>query len=261
MSPAPEAADRADAAKNLTRMAERSARLVALLTPETASAVPDAELLARINLGVEGGYAQLPAPLDAANLRAVRFGPTKLSRVSLALTHLNISGYYFPWTGEAHINEAMPRSEWARVAAHERAHQRGFARENEATVMGVLACLASGDPEVRYSGALGLFVSFDRDVARIGAEARKALWVLLPAGAADDLRAESAFWKAHEGAPARVSEKVNDTYLKAQGVTTGVASYSETTRLFLQAMETEGIAATSHEAASAFEWEAARPRR
>ena len=37
-----------------------------------------------------------------------------------------------------------------------------------------------------------------------------------------------------------VSEKVNDAYLKAQGVALGVGSYSETTRLFMQAND-EGL--------------------
>ena len=44
-----------------------------------------------------------------------------------------------------------------------------------------------------------------------------------------------------EGVAARVSEKVNDTYLKAQGVLKGVESYSETTVLFLRAIDTESL--------------------
>ena len=234
-----------EAPEYLVSTFELSARLVAELTPKSLSSGSDLELLGRVNAALTKGFEALPLSLEASPIRAIDFGPARFSRVSFALTRLQLSGYYFPWTGEAHINQQMPRSAWARVAGHERAHQRGFARENEATVMGVLACLGSSDPPVRYSGALGLFIALDRDVARGDAGARKRLWDLLPARALSDLREEEAFWKAQEGAMARVSEKVNDTYLKAQGVRSGVVSYSETTRLFLQALQTGSLSASA----------------
>ena len=220
---------------------ELSARLVADLTPKSLTSVSDLKLLGRVNAALTKGFEALSPSLEASPIRAIAFAPARFSRVSFALTRLQLSGYYFPWTGEAHINQQMPRSAWPRVAGHERAHQRGFARENEATVMGVLACLGSNDPLVRYSGSLGLFIAMDRDVARRNAAARKRLWDLLPTQALSDLREEEAFWKAQDGATARVSERVNDTYLKAQGVRSGVVSYTETTRLFLQALQTGSL--------------------
>lgn len=234
-----------EAPEHLIAISGLSARFAAKLSPETFSTAPDAELLSRINTALAEGFSVLPPGLEASPIRAITFGPTRFSYLSFAMSRLQLSGYYFPWTGEAHINRQMPRSAWARTAAHERAHQRGFARENEATVMGVLACLGSGDPLVRYSGALGLFIALDREVARRDTAARKQLWDVLPPRVLRDLREEEAFWNAHEGAPARVSERVNDTYLKAQGVVSGIVSYSETTRLFLQALETESLSATA----------------
>lgn len=41
-----------------------------------------------------------------------------------------------------------------------------------------------------------------------------------------DLRANTRFWNAYEGAVAEVSNQVNDTYLKANGQSDGVQSYS-----------------------------------
>ncbi|HRB13547.1 MAG TPA: DUF3810 family protein, partial [Vicinamibacteria bacterium] len=97
------------------------------------------------------------------------------------------------------------------------------------------------DPTVFYGGTLGLFVGFDRELARVDPDARRRIWASLPPRVAGDLRAEAAFWKRHEGVAGELSEKVNDTYLKAQGVSSGVASYAETTRLILQALETPGL--------------------
>ena len=223
---------------SLEKAAEQTARLIGTLTVSTPpDQEPDDALIARINNGLSDGLTHIPPEIEAAPVSAIRFGLAKLSRVSFAMSRLQLSGYYFPWTGEAQINAQMPRTLWPRVAGHEKAHQRGFARENEATVIGVLACLESKDRIVRYSGALGLFVSFDRDLATVRSEERARIWALLPRSAVEEFRAEAAFWKRYDGVAGKVSEKVNDTYLKAQGVRSGVQSYSETTRLFLQAME------------------------
>lgn len=232
----------ADEKARFIELAESSARLVnraASQTPGFDGEPPD--VLRRINAGLDEGFARLPASIESTRVSGIRFGPVKFSRVSFALSRLLISGYYLPWTGEAQINSEMTRTQWPRVAAHERAHQRGFARENEATVIGVIACLFSRDPAVFYSGALGLFVSFDRELAKGDDAVRRRIWAALPPRAVEDFRKEAAFWKAHEGAAAVVSEKVNDTYLKAQGVKGGVKSYGETTRLLLQAVETGGL--------------------
>ena len=226
----------------LVDLAERSARLAAVASEAAGSfSGADADFLARINAGLEAGFSRWPASIEASPVRAVSFGPAKLSRVSFALSRLQISGYYLPWTGEAQIDAEMPRTLWPRVAAHEKAHQRGFARENEATVIGIITCLSSPDPMVFYGGALGLFVAFDRELERVGPEERRRVWAALPQRIAHDLRAEAAFWKVHEGVAGAVSEKVNDSYLKAQGVKSGVGSYGETTRLILQAVDTPAL--------------------
>jgi len=235
-------ADEGASSSRLIDLAERSARLVASAARGDVSfAGTDAEFLSRVNSGLMAGTKLWPEALEASPVRAISFGPAKASRVSFALSRLQISGYYFPWSGEAQIDADMPRTLWPRVGGHEKAHQRGFARENEATVIGVITCLESPDPTVFYGGALGLFVGFDRELARIDPGARRRIWAGLPAGVVDALGVEAAFWKAHEGVAGKVSEKVNDTYLKAQGVKTGVASYAETTRLLLQPVETPGL--------------------
>jgi hypothetical protein len=226
----------------LSELAGRVAAFVSLASEAGPSfSGSDTEFLARTNSGLDRGFSAWPPALEAAPVHGVAFGPVKSARVSFAMSRMQISGYYFPWTGEAQINTEMPRTLWPRVAGHEKAHQRGFARENEASVVGLVACLDAQDPAVVYSGALGLFVAVDREVARTDQELRRRMWKALPARVSADLRTEAAFWKAREGVGGKVSEKVNDTYLKAQGVRSGVGSYAETTRLILQVLETEAL--------------------
>jgi hypothetical protein len=234
--------DAGASAARLADLAGRSADLAARASQGPLSfGGTQREFLARVNAGIDAGFPRWPESIEASPVRAVNFGPAKASRVSFALSRLQISGYYFPWTGEAQIDADMPRSLWPRVSAHEKAHQRGFARENEATVIGLITCLSSPDPTVFYGGTLGLFVGFDRELARVDPGARSRVWAALAPRVAEDLRREAEFWKVHEGVAGAVGEKVNDTYLKAQGVKSGVGSYAETTRLILQAAETPGL--------------------
>ena len=48
----------------------------------------------------------------------------------------------------------------------------------------------------------------------------------LPPEAEADLRLNREFWAKYDGAIAEVSNKVNDTYLKANGQKDGVKSYN-----------------------------------
>ncbi|MEO8358915.1 MAG: DUF3810 family protein [Vicinamibacteria bacterium] len=223
----------------LVAITRRAAELVARSYETTAELKgDDGPALAQVNASLEPGFSRLPATVEAAPVTGVRFGPAKRSRISSFLSRLQISGYFSPWLGEAQIDGEMPRSTWTRVASHERAHQRGFARENEATVIGIIACLSSSDPRTIYAGSVGLFLALDREVSRVDKDARREIWKLLPKGVVDELKKEAAFWAQFNGMASDVSEKVNDTYLKAQGVPSGTQSYSETTRLFLQAIQT-----------------------
>jgi len=232
-------------AERLSAITERAVtvlnRAAAAAPEEKEAAESDHARLARINAGLRAGWDRLPAAIQASPVAALSFGPAKFSRVSFALSRLQLSGYYFPWTGEAQINAEMPRTLWPRVAAHEQAHQRGFARENEATVIGLLVCLNSSEALAVYSGALGLFAALDRELLRVDKAERERIIGALPRRVLQDFARETEFWRRHEGAAGTVSERVNDTYLKAQGVESGVGSYNDTTRLILQAVETPGL--------------------
>ena len=239
----PAATDEGASHATLRDLARRSGRLVA----KASEAAPDwgdddASVLKAISDALDPGFANLPPQFEAAPVKGIAFGPAKRSFISPVLSRLLVSGYFSPWSGEAQIDGEMPKSLWPRVTAHEKAHQRGFARENEATAIGVLVCLSSTDPRVFYGGTLGLFIGFDHELARVDPETRKEIWKALPKRVVDQLEAESAFWKRHQGTASKVSEKVNDTYLKAQGVRSGIESYAEATRLLLQAIETPTLA-------------------
>ncbi len=162
------------------------------------------------------------------------FGNPKPLLLSPWLSRLGISGIYSPFTGEANYNEESPACDLPYVVAHEKAHQRGFAREDEANFIGFLACVNSTDPFVRYSGYLQAMPRVMNVLATTNQEQYRLLAARINPGARGDLQARAAFWQQREdpvlGAIAR---KSNDTFLRANRVRSGIANYDEVTALII----------------------------
>lgn len=72
-------------------------------------------------------------------------------------------GYYFPFTMEANINGRMEIMNKPFGMCHELAHTHGYLYEDEANLLGFLACLSSDDPAFVYSGYLGVLGYVDND--------------------------------------------------------------------------------------------------
>ena len=77
--------------------------------------------------------------------------------LSELMSYTHITGVYTFFTGEANINVAFPDYTIPYTAAHELAHQRGIAREDEANFVAFLVCNESDDPYIRYSAYLNLY--------------------------------------------------------------------------------------------------------
>ncbi len=119
--------------------------------------------------------------------------PPKPVYFSGLLSRLGTSGVYSPFTGEPHYNAIMPDADLPFTVAHEMAHQRGFARESEASFVAFLVCTKSSHPYVRYSGYLGALRVLSV-LRRLAPERYAPVAALLGEGPRADLRAGDAFW-------------------------------------------------------------------
>jgi len=162
-----------------------------------------------------------------------RYGPPKPVYFSSLLTRLGIAGIYSPFTGEPNYNAEQPDCDLPHAIAHEKAHQRGFAREDEANFAAFLVCVNAADPYVRYSGyqqalrVVGL-------LSRAAPERAREIWGQLGPGPRADLRARSAFWRRREGRVlGAVARRANDAYLRANRVESGIRSYDEVTAMII----------------------------
>ena len=152
---------------------------------------------------------------------------TKPVMLSSLLSYAHITGIYSFFTGEANINVDFPDYTIPFTAAHELAHQRGIAREDEANFVAFLVCISSEDPYIRYSGFLNVYEYM------MGAlyTADPVLYAAAMAGLHGNVlleeQAYAAFFKKYEdNVAATVSDATNNAYLQSQGAKEGARSYN-----------------------------------
>jgi hypothetical protein len=135
------------------------------------------------------------------------------------------SGVYIPYFGEGYAAGSILSCERPMTMAHEMAHGYGLTDEGDANFLGFLACAASDDPFIRYSGFLSYWGYAAGDLSRAAPGEFRSLWSGLPAGMKADIQAVRESWSRYRGAIARVSGRIYERYLRSQGVREGMRSY------------------------------------
>lgn len=152
----------------------------------------------------------------------------------------NLSGIYSPFAVEANYNSGMTDYNIPFTACHELSHLRGFMEEKEANFIGFLACRESESEEFRYSGSLMGWIYCMNVLYRSDYDAWEEVRGGLAKEVEADLKANREFWAQYDGAVAEVANRVNDTYLKANGQSEGVESYDRMVDLIVWHLKEEG---------------------
>ena len=139
-----------------------------------------------------------------------------------------VDGMTDPFFLETLIATDVLPFERPQVIAHEWAHLAGINDEGEANFVGWLTCLRAS-PAAQYSGWLFIFRELGQSVP---AEARKLITASLGPGPRADLRAiNDRIIRNVNPRVSAVGWSVYDSYLKANRVEAGAASYGEVVRL------------------------------
>ena len=138
---------------------------------------------------------------------------------------MNFTGFYSPYTGESSLNVDSPACLLPANIAHELAHQRGIASEQECNFLAIAASTASDSVTYQYSGYLMGYIHLGNALYRADREKWEAVYSLLPDTVVADLRYHSAYWDQFDSVVAEVSEKIYDTTLKTYGQADGIQSY------------------------------------
>jgi hypothetical protein len=190
----------------------------------------------------EGRPAAMDAPFDEQALaaalarteralgatRTAATGVPKASLVGLYFRQAAFDGMTNPIFLEIILNPDLLPMERPMVLAHEWAHLAGYAHEAEANFVAWLACL-QGDPMSRYSAWLS---AYGYASAALSRDDRRTL-PPLDEGPRSDLGAIAARYRRSSPAVRTAARDVYDSYLRANRVPEGIASYGAVVRLML----------------------------
>ena len=151
----------------------------------------------------------------------------KAIALSEPMTYTHISGVYTFMTGESNINTNYPDFLIPFTMAHEMAHQRGIAREDEANFVAFLVCIGSNDDYIRYSGYANMINYLDSALSKADSELYKSfLQNKLQREIYNEFVSYSAFFdKYRDSTASDIAGGVNDVFLQSQGQQAGTRSY------------------------------------
>ena len=146
-------------------------------------------------------------------------------------------GYYFPFSMEANINDMMYITNVAPATCHELAHTKGFIYEDDANMIGYLACINADDPFVEYCGYLSVLNYVNNDffesIGKSKSKYKKHVRID-PIVCEDNIFLTDDAWEEVEKkavVSTRVVNKVSSDFtnatLKLNGVEQGMMQYNE----------------------------------
>lgn len=162
-----------------------------------------------------------------------KYGPIKPVFLSKYMSYTGISGIYIPFTSEPTINMDIPNHSLFSTIAHEIAHQRGFAKEDEANFIAYKASINNPDERFQYSGYYLALNHLLNEVYRENREDYMDLYTNLSDAVKRDMELSRDYWKSKDGKVRERVNNMNDNYLKANNQVDGVKSYNGVVNLLL----------------------------
>ena len=174
------------------------------------------------------GDALYRALADVGRPQRVVPARPKSTLLDAYFTRAGVDGMTDPFFLETLMASDLLPFERPFVVAHEWAHLAGIADEGDANFVGWLACVRAS-PAAQYSGWLFLY----RELAQaVAGRDRASVAARLAPGPRADLRAiRERFLRHVNPRVAAAGWRVYDSYLKANRVEAGAASYAEVVRL------------------------------
>ena len=170
---------------------------------------------------------------------------------SWLMSRTGYSGMYFALTGEVNIITRIPGPFLPVTVAHEHAHQLGVFAEDEASFVGITACVTSGNTVFEYSGYLTGLAHLLSALSSADSEA----WTEISAGLSDEVKKDWQdnydFWASQRKVETGIGfldklltsltvtvsdavDTVYDGYLKSQKQELGIKSYGACVDLLVE---------------------------
>ncbi|NLL77666.1 MAG: DUF3810 domain-containing protein [Clostridiales bacterium] len=154
-----------------------------------------------------------------------------------------MKGYFFPFSMEVNYNNLMLHINRPATICHEYAHLKGFMFEEEANLIGFLACANSSDVVFQYSGYLSILNYINNeyyDAIGRNREIYDSHVKISPLVRKENVFLQEETWEKVEANAIldtevvdKVSDKLSETSMVLNGVEDGILSYTRVVGLLL----------------------------
>ena len=148
---------------------------------------------------------------------------------------VGVLGSMGPFFAEAQLNADLLPFQYPFTYAHELSHLLGVSNEAEANYWAYRACTESADPNLRYSGYLGLFPYVMSNAASLLTQEQFQQWIQTVRNEVkEDYMQESKYWRERYSAwIGDLQDWIYNLFLKGNQIPTGKKNYAEVVGILL----------------------------
>ncbi|KXK39140.1 MAG: putative membrane protein [Bacteroidetes bacterium OLB9] len=137
------------------------------------------------------------------------------------------AGIYIPFVMEGHIDAGLHPIQWPFTMAHEMAHGYGYTDEGVCNFIGLLTCLYSNHPYIRYSGLISYWKYLHFYTQNMEPLLAEELYAHLNTSMKQDIEEMRQYSEKYPDILPQVRDAIYDSYLKLHGVDDGMDSYND----------------------------------
>jgi len=156
-------------------------------------------------------------------------------------SYMGVSGYFNPFTHEAHINGAMPMAGYPFTVSHELAHQMGIGFEDECNFIAYVKLKDHENPFYSYAAYFESVRYLLNSLYLVDKGLFEKYKERLSEKVLADLKEEQEYWKRYTGWISDVSGLFYDQYLKHNNQAEGMARYGMVSRLIINSASLQGV--------------------
>ncbi len=155
------------------------------------------------------------------------------------LLRISTAGVYMPYAFEGHIDAGLHPIQWPFTMAHEMTHGYGITDEGACNFIGLLACMNTDDLFIRYSGLLAYWRYLNRNYRTISSNGQREFIKTVKASIIADLKDIYRNGDLYPDFMPKIRDMLYDQYLKSNGISSGLSSYSKIVALNLAWKESD----------------------
>ena len=148
-------------------------------------------------------------------------------------SYFGVSGYFNPFSNEAHVNTEMPLPSYPFTVAHELSHQMGIGFEDECNFIAFVKMKENPKPSFQYSAYYESVNYLLRTLYLVDKSLFESYKAKLSPLVVADIKSEQEYWKNYSGWISDISAVFYNQYLKHNNQAEGMARYGMVSRLII----------------------------